>query len=458
MLETEMERVQITSDGFFNTSSNAWKHLWDTRDFSDVTLVSGNGFLVKAHKSVLSFSSSFFSDAFREISHPSPLIYLRGVDHSELQFLMEYIYTGESLVEQELLEGLLSLGQDLGVQGLISVRKDLEDPKSPTEKIEINTGKAENVKATLDSVFDTNPMFGNKDSKNDHMIEDSKEAKCGIGYFPKETSDAFLDEVKTNQIQQTQDSEKRFQDKMLICDQCDFQTNTLSKLNFHNQSKHLGIKYPCDLCNFKATQTQGLRDHRQRKHGIIFQYENKQVQRFICNFCSKELQTRKGLKLHLETKHGPNDLAKCDKCDFKSAIVKNLFNHVQSVHEGIRYSCQQCGLTATTKGNLNIHIRTKHEGRRFKCDQCDHSVTSFHNLTNHKKSKHEEGTNYKCDQCNYQLKTKQRLKIHIMTMHEGIWHECDDCSYRTVTATKLKKHKVIKHSSVNNRDSINTRG
>ena len=123
------------------------------------------------------------------------------------------------------------------------------------------------------------------------MIEDSKEAKCGIGYFPKEASDVFLDEVKTNQIQQTQDSEKGFQDRMLICGQCDFQTNTLSKLNFHNQSKHLGIKYPSDLCNFKATQTQGLRDHRQRKHGIIFQHEPKQLQRFICNFCSKELQS-----------------------------------------------------------------------------------------------------------------------------------------------------------------------
>ena len=114
-----MQGIQISSDEFPNNSSKAWKHLWDTRDFSDVTLVSGDGFQAQAHKAVLSFSSSFFSQALKENPHPSPLIYLRGVNHMELQLLLEFIYTGQSHVEQDVLGGLLSVCQDLGVQGLL---------------------------------------------------------------------------------------------------------------------------------------------------------------------------------------------------------------------------------------------------------------------------------------------------------------------------------------------------
>ena len=437
-----MQKIQISSDDFSNNSSRAWKHLWDSRDFSDVTLVSGDGFRAPAHKAVLSSSSSFFSEVLRENHHPSPLIYLRGVNHSELQFLLEFIYTGQSHVEQDVLGSLLSVGQDLGVEGLLGDH----DSYSPREKIEAKPGetdtpeeKTNNIETAL-GVFDEYPAPQNKDEEQDPK-EDT--VKCGMAEFLKQTSSDILEDVKTNEPDIGQEFPKT---DLFICDQCDFQSSTLSKLNLHGQSKHLGVKHPCDQCDFKATQAQGLRDHRQRKHGIIVPREAKQPPIFICGFCSKELQTKKGLRLHLESKHGTNDFAKCEKCDFKTAIVKNLFNHVQSVHEGVRYSCEQCDFKATTKGNLTVHTRTKHEGRRYSCDQCDHSVTSFNNLTNHKKSKHQD-TSHKCDQCNYQLKTKQRLKVHIMTMHKGIWNNCDICSYRSVSATKLKQHKESKHSS-----------
>ena len=103
-----MQRVQIASNDFANITNKAWKHLWESRDFSDVTLVSGDGFRAHAHKAVLSFSSSFFRELFtEEPPHPSPLIYLRGVNQREMQFLLEFVYTGESLVEEDILQIIL---------------------------------------------------------------------------------------------------------------------------------------------------------------------------------------------------------------------------------------------------------------------------------------------------------------------------------------------------------------
>ena len=68
--------------------------------FTDVTLVSGDGFKLEAHKTVLSSSSSFFKDILIENQHPSVLLYMRGVTHKELELLLELVYTGECQVRK----------------------------------------------------------------------------------------------------------------------------------------------------------------------------------------------------------------------------------------------------------------------------------------------------------------------------------------------------------------------
>ena len=64
--------------------------------------------------------------------------------------------------------------------------------------------------------------------------------------------------------------------------------------------------------------------------------------------------------------------------------------HIQSVHEGIRYSCNQCDLQFTRKGSLNLHIKTIHEGLKFPCNQCDQQFTQKGSVETHIKSIHKK--------------------------------------------------------------------
>ena len=48
------------------------------------------------------------------------------------------------------------------------------------------------------------------------------------------------------------------------------------------------------------------------------------------------------------------------QCDNKSNFAGRLKEHVESIHEGVRYPCDQCDYKATDKGHLKRHRNSKH--------------------------------------------------------------------------------------------------
>ena len=92
--------VLLASENFRESAIVNLKQIWRSREFTDVTLVSSEGFRLEAHKTVLSSSSDFFRGILIENQHPSVLLYMRGVTHKELELLLELIYTGECQVRK----------------------------------------------------------------------------------------------------------------------------------------------------------------------------------------------------------------------------------------------------------------------------------------------------------------------------------------------------------------------
>ena len=60
--------------------------------FTDVTLVTDDHFMIKAHKLVLIASSQYFHNLLKVIPASTPFICLDGVTRSDLKFLVEYLY------------------------------------------------------------------------------------------------------------------------------------------------------------------------------------------------------------------------------------------------------------------------------------------------------------------------------------------------------------------------------
>ena len=89
--------------------SKSFSQLRQQTGLFDVTLVSSNQRQVSAHKVVLSACSDFFKNIFHRNTHSHPLLYLDGVDHEEINLMLDYIYQGEVQIYQEYLDRFLNI-------------------------------------------------------------------------------------------------------------------------------------------------------------------------------------------------------------------------------------------------------------------------------------------------------------------------------------------------------------
>ena len=79
------KNLEITLEDLFTKDS-----------FTNVTLVSDELTLFRAHKLVLAASSPIFKDLLMKNPHSHPTIYLRGVDRYELDSILHFIYHGST--------------------------------------------------------------------------------------------------------------------------------------------------------------------------------------------------------------------------------------------------------------------------------------------------------------------------------------------------------------------------
>ena len=92
---------------------------WPDQYFSDVTLATGDNKHIKAHKIILTLSSSFFKNIFHKYPHQKPLIYLKDIQHKYLDRVIEFIYKRQYDVKELDLVKFYSLGKVLGVNDIL---------------------------------------------------------------------------------------------------------------------------------------------------------------------------------------------------------------------------------------------------------------------------------------------------------------------------------------------------
>ena len=85
----------------------------------DVTLISDDKQMLKAHKFVLSAGSLFFREMFKFAhNNSSPLLYIRGASESTLRNILHYLYHGEVNIDQVQLEDFVKVSNDLEIIGM----------------------------------------------------------------------------------------------------------------------------------------------------------------------------------------------------------------------------------------------------------------------------------------------------------------------------------------------------
>ena len=379
--------------------SETLKQMMLNNEFTDVTLICEDQKQVSAHKNILSACSPVLRNIFQMNTMPSPIIYLRGIQSSEIEAMLNFIYLGETTCSSDRKIEFLNVARSFEVKGLARLILDMdeddeEEPQKPLINEEFTT-----------PVMEEEPMEEKVHPDYDEMEEDEEvideqELKELLGKSTEQETEKNKSEdskkivstkkkikkvnKNTTPIQPLSDLSNMALDverTMLKCSKCPSEFSTPSGLQVHNKAKHSdGKRFKCDQCDEEYVYQTDLTRH-QSKHN-----SEKMVK---CDFeqCQYQSNRPDKVKLHRQTIHQGIKFP-CNHCEYKAMSPCDLRKHVRGRHENIRYACDRCDHISFDKSTLKKHVLAIHEGVRFSCDQCERSFTLKSSLAAHKKKKH----------------------------------------------------------------------
>ena len=194
-----LKPVNVCWNEFGSKAIGTFRDLLNDSLFTDVTLVTEDDMQIDSHRIILSTCSPFFRNIFERNPHQKPLLYLKGVPHSDLRKILDYIYLGECQVNSDRLERLLILGETLQIHGLTQ---------------ETNTTTYE----------------------SGEPLQDSQE----IGKQFHKTDETFIDQNFIS-ISDKVSSIGKF--GQLLCNACNFVSGSETKMGSHIEKNHGGQEY-----------------------------------------------------------------------------------------------------------------------------------------------------------------------------------------------------------------------
>jgi len=255
-----MESFQLNWDKHEKNISEAFLSLRKDEHFCDVTLACEDR-QFQAHKVVLSAGSPFFEQILKSQKHPSPLLYLRGVEARHMESLLDFIYCGEVTLEQEELENFIKTGEELKVRGL----SIMITPTVPTPLTK--------MKPCPDNVFVLDPS---EDGSNEAVMATAPLLGTGTPleptyasveqYVKSEDSEAFHEIIDWEDLKRFVTVKKgKYGSGEHKCFQCSLcgkfskSRGSFSNIMSHIECKHFKnvFTHKCDICQ-ESFKTKGI--------------------------------------------------------------------------------------------------------------------------------------------------------------------------------------------------------
>ena len=196
----DQEKYRLTWHNYSDHLKSMMQELMMNEDFADVTLITEDKGQIKANINILSACSPVFKDTLKKEKNSSQIMYLRGIQFSEIQSIIQFIYLGEVSLSEERLDEFIAVAESLEIKELLNAVPEMNvtpddkaspsDPETPTAKMEEKTIKIK----ILELLKEQNFSF-------DHTTKQDRDTK-------------------------------------LTCDQCEYQATNHSHLKRHIKSMH----------------------------------------------------------------------------------------------------------------------------------------------------------------------------------------------------------------------------
>merc|ERR1712129_446000 len=199
-------------------------------EFSDVTLACEDGLQVEAHKAILASSSPFFLNLLKENQNPHPLVVMTGLKSEVVVSIIDFLYYGETNVDEEHLKSFFAAAEELKLKGLANLDTKVENKSNHKRKQNVN-------KLGIEALIYT-------DIKTDKDVEEnnSKQTKR-----KNKSRHAFKEEISTAEQQTKQEEEIDLQIQTF--------TDTIKDTNIQKKS------LSCDVCKRKFTSNKCFKKH-----------------------------------------------------------------------------------------------------------------------------------------------------------------------------------------------------
>ena len=247
-----MDKFSLKWNDFSSNVHKSFKNLRKEEDFFDITLVGDDFKHVTAHKLVLSASSEYFKKVFsnnKKYFQSHALICLEGLNQSDLNNILDYIYHGEIQIYQHDLDRFLGIAERLKLEGLIGgEQQPVENDKtenSSEEKIDIDPPQNEFLV-----------------SQNENTLTEA----VSTTVKPDIT-------VQSSDIQSLEELDQKVEESYTIvapgcftCNHCDKSFKHSGHIKEHVEKHFEGLSFPCTLCDTILRSRKSLRMHNKRQH------------------------------------------------------------------------------------------------------------------------------------------------------------------------------------------------
>ena len=115
------EKYTFTWHSYSDHLREALNDMMLSSEFADVTLVTDDKQQIRAHRNILSAASPVFKSILQiDSKNANQVIYLRGIQHSEMESIMQYIYLGEARFCKERVSEFLMVSKNLEIKDLLT--------------------------------------------------------------------------------------------------------------------------------------------------------------------------------------------------------------------------------------------------------------------------------------------------------------------------------------------------
>ena len=244
------------ADYYYNNETqhslqNLLSFLYNSNDYSDVTLVCSDQVKIVSHKAVLGASSPLFNSILTMDGDQT--IFLPDVEAEHVAHLLTLFYLGQTSVATNKLDQFLSLMSDLKVKDIIK-----KEPK-------INHRP---VKSEME-ITHANPTVRHYRKLKRKVKKTVYERKQILNTKPVSQKQIFSVEESVGPIKTAfVDTYDHFmtldEDEFYKCSNCDYLTRSTTELQVHVKSRH--SKFECRMCGMSFKRNVLLNAHMTSAH------------------------------------------------------------------------------------------------------------------------------------------------------------------------------------------------